>query len=173
MEYLNELNTGVAFLTETWLSDTIDLKDDIRDLELGTGYSMLCKNRPVNARGYSTGGLAIVYKKSQIEFTELNLPGYDYEVLFAVGKMPLFSRKFVAISVYMPPSMPAAGAASCMTYLVDAILELKTRYRDPFICIAGDFNSHNIQSYLDDYPDLSLVQTGADKRKWLPGLDLY
>ena len=55
IEYLNELNTSLAFLTETWLSDTEDLDNDIRDLELGTGYSLICKNRPLNNRGYSAG----------------------------------------------------------------------------------------------------------------------
>ena len=52
-----------------------------------------------------------------------------------------------------------------MEFLVDAILELKNRYKDPFICVAGDFNSHDIQSYLDDYPDLSLLVTGPTRNE--------
>ena len=77
--------------------------------------------------------------------------------------MPLFTRKFIAISAYMPPGMSASSASACMSFLVDALLEFKTRYKDPFICIAGDFNNYSIQSYLDDYPDLSLLKTGPTR----------
>ena len=66
IEYLDELNSSLAFLTETWLSDSLDLQKDIEELETATGYSLLCKNRPVNTRGYSTGGVAIAYQKSHI-----------------------------------------------------------------------------------------------------------
>ena len=45
-EYLKELGTSVAFLTETWLSDSKELDNDIIDYELGTGYGLVCKNRP-------------------------------------------------------------------------------------------------------------------------------
>ena len=146
-----------------WFSDTKDLEEDILDLELGTGYSLLCKNRPMNNRGYSTGGVAMCFRRSHIDFKVLDLPGNEYEILFSVSTMPLFSRKFIAICVYMPPSMSSSSAAACMSFLVDAIMEIKDRYKNPFICVAGDFNSHNIQSYLDDYPDLSLVCTGPTR----------
>ena len=53
----------MAFLTETWLTDSVELSADLEDLEQGTGYSLLCKNRQANDRGYSTGGVAIAYKK--------------------------------------------------------------------------------------------------------------
>ena len=56
IDYLLELDSSVAFLTETWLTDSAELEKDIHDLELGTGYSIICKNRPPNNRGYSAGG---------------------------------------------------------------------------------------------------------------------
>ena len=66
IEYLNELESSVAFLTETWLTDSDHLDSDIEDLESRTNYSLICKNRGANARGYSTGGVAIAFKKSHI-----------------------------------------------------------------------------------------------------------
>ena len=152
------------------MTDFPDLTDDIEDLELGTGYSLLCKNRPANMRGYSTGVVAIAFRKSRISFKPLELPGNDYEMLFAEGTLPLFTRKFIAICLYRPPSMPAALAAACMTFLVDALLEIKSRYKDPFICIPGDFNTHQIESYLEDYPDLSLLVTGPTRKEKTPDL---
>ena len=45
IDYLNELNSSLAFLTETWLTDTSDLDDDIKavsytHLTLPTIYSV-------------------------------------------------------------------------------------------------------------------------------------
>ena len=46
MEYFKELETSLAFLTETWLYDSEELSKDIQDLEIETGYSMIFKNWP-------------------------------------------------------------------------------------------------------------------------------
>ena len=73
IEYLNELNTSVAFFIETWLTDGVPLQNDILDLEEATGFSMLYKNRLPNARGYSTGGVALAFRKSSISFKLLDL----------------------------------------------------------------------------------------------------
>ena len=78
--------------------------------------------------------------------------------------MPKFTRKFIPICVYMPPSMSVSEVNRCLSYLVDSILELKARYRDPFISISGDFNSHDVHGYLSDYPDLTVVRTGPTRK---------
>ena len=163
LDYLSELDASIAFLTETWLSDTPELQNDLEDLQLGTGYGLICKNRPQNECGYSAVGVAIAFKSSQITFKQINLPDNNYELLFAVGMMPHFTKKFIAICMYMPPGLPVASVSASLTYLVDAILELKSRFKDPFICISGDFNGYKVQSYLDDYPDLVLVETGPTR----------
>ena len=122
------------------MSDSSELDDDILDFEQGTGYGMICKNRPVNTRGYSTGGVAIVFRTSHIRFKEVCLPDNDFEILAAEGSMPNFSRKFIAICAYMPPNMSSSAARGCLDFLVDVILNLKSKYKDPFIAIGGDFN---------------------------------
>ena len=145
------------------MTDSPELSLDIKELELGTGFSLLCKNRQENSRGYSAGGVAIAYRKNDIEVKEIMLPGNNYEMLFAVGNLPKFTRKFVLICVYMPPGLCAAAVQSNLEYLVDSIIELKSRYKDPFIVIAGDFNSYPIARYLSDYPDIQLVTTGPTR----------
>ena len=95
---------------------------------------------------------------------KIDLPGHDFEIVFSVGKMPKFTRKFIAICIYMPPSMTVQSANSCLSYLVDSIIELKERYRDPFIAISGDFNSYDVAGHLADYPDLVLVKTGPTRK---------
>ena len=120
---------------------------------------MLCKNRPVNSRGYSTGGVSIAYRKSHISFKEIILPGNNYEILITEGTMPNFTRKLIAICVYMPPSLSSSSAQGCLGFLVDAVLEIKRKYKDPFISIGGDFNQFDISAALSDYPDMTLVLT--------------
>ena len=114
----------------------------------------------MNQRGYSAGGVALAFKKSQISLKKIDLPGNEYEIVFSIGSMPRFNRKLIAVCVYMPPSMSVSVASACLSYLVDSILELKQRYKDPFIVISGDFNSHDICGALSDYPDLFLLKTG-------------
>ena len=162
-EYLNELGTSVAFLTETWLSDSTELKNDIIDYELGTGYSIICKNRPRNSRGYSSGGVAIAYRKSHLSMKEIVLPGNNFELLFTEGTLPRFSRKFIAICCYMPPSLSSSSAKECLEFIVDAILEIKSRYKDPYIAIAGDFNEFKIDESLLDYPDIQCLKTAPTR----------
>ena len=150
IEYLNELESSVAFLTEIWLTDSDHLDADIEGLENRTNYSLICRNRRANARGYSTGGVAIAFKKSHINFKKIDLVGNVYEIIFAVGTMPRFSRKFISVCVYMPPSMSASTVAGCFEFLVDGILEMKRQYKDPFIAVSGDFNNFDIAGALDD-----------------------
>ena len=153
----------MLFLTETWLYDSDELRLDIEDLEIETGYSMLCKNRPQNDRGYSAGGVAITFKRSGIQLKEITMPDNNYEMIFSVGTLPKFSRKMIAICVYMPPGMPAQNVQDGFTYFVDCILELKGRNRDFFIAISGDFNGYDVASYMDDYPDLVLLETSPTR----------
>ena len=74
MDYLEEMETSVTLLSETWLTDSNELAADLEELENSTGFNMLMKNRPMNTRGYSTGGVAIVYRSNKIKFKELTLP---------------------------------------------------------------------------------------------------
>ena len=64
LDCFSELNTDIAVLTETWLSDGPTLDEDIEDLRLGAGVGLLVRNRAVGPRGHSHGGVAIAYRES-------------------------------------------------------------------------------------------------------------
>ena len=72
VEYFKELETTLAFLTETWLLDSPELVADVEDLELETGYSMLYRNRPPNDRGYSAGGVTRGDRHLDLLFTNFS-----------------------------------------------------------------------------------------------------
>ena len=65
IDTMNELNTHVALVTETWLSNSASLERKLEDLKNATGYACLRRDRDARE-----GGVALVlYKKSELLFT--------------------------------------------------------------------------------------------------------
>ena len=50
-----------------------------------------------------------------------------------------------------------------MRYVADAVTEMKRRYREPTILVAGDFNQWNIDDYLGDFIDIKEVGVGPTR----------
>ena len=153
------MDTSVAILTETWLSDGCGLEEDLAELEEGTGYGMLVKNCPKNHRGYSTGGVAIVYKTNRIKSCELSLPGNRFEVVCGAGTLVHHKQKVVAIAVYIPPQYTAEESRNCLDFLEESIIHIKGKFKDPYIIISGDFNRRDVDGSLANFPDLHLIDT--------------
>ena len=67
---------------ETWLSDTPELGDDLEDLRGRAQLGAITRNRPVNAQGFSHGGVALFFAEDKCSFKEVvvNNPS-AYEVL--------------------------------------------------------------------------------------------
>ena len=78
---LDEMETDVAAITETWLSPEHD--EAITDLENRTPYSFIRRDRGPAQRG---GGVAIVYRKSHIQMQKCRLPNSKYEIVAAIGR---------------------------------------------------------------------------------------
>ena len=57
---IDELDTSLAIVTETWLADGLTLEEDKQGLLLGAGLSMICKNHAPDVRGLAYGGVAIL-----------------------------------------------------------------------------------------------------------------
>ena len=120
---------------------------------------MLVKNRPKNQRGYSTGGVAIVYKKNIIKFRELVLPGNRYEVVCGAGTLIHHAQKVIAIAVYIPPQYTEEESRNCLDFLEESIIHIKGKFKDPYIIVSGDFNKRDVDGSLANFPDLNLVET--------------
>ena len=66
---------------------------------------MLCRNRPVNNRGVSHGGVAIVSRESEITLKKMKLHNpWEYEVLMATGMLRGSSWRVVVVAAYIPVS---------------------------------------------------------------------
>ena len=64
IDCFTETNTIFGIRTETWLSDGLTLDKDIDDLDLGADIGLICRNRALNARGVSHGGVALAYRNT-------------------------------------------------------------------------------------------------------------
>ena len=138
---LTELKSSIAVVSETWLKDCPELEKDVEDLEEGSGYTMLYKNREPNDRGFSHGGIAILSRLSVCKFSAIKMPNPDsFEVLPAVGTVKGPSRKLIVVAAYIPPNYNVPRAKKCLDYITDLVIMIKNKYRDPFIVVAGDFN---------------------------------
>ena len=81
-----ELDTDLAILTETWLTDGEGLEEDIDDLREGSGLGLLVRNREPGARGGSHGGVALAFRESSCTFKQLHFQNPEkYEVIAAIA----------------------------------------------------------------------------------------
>lgn len=141
IDCFEEMDTMVGIVTETWLTDGDSLEHDIVDLAAGTGIGLICRNGPPNQRGVLHGGVAIAYRESACKMQKIEiLNPDDYEILVTLATIPVYVRKIITVTCYIPPNYSTARGQGCLNYIEDVILDMKRKYRDPFIMIGGDFN---------------------------------
>ena len=80
----------------------------------------------------------------------------DFEVLPVYGGMKSHLRKFVVIACYLPPNYCRKKGLAAMEY----ITEVKRKYKDPYLFVAGNFNQWEIEQPLQDFADVGEVDVG-------------
>ena len=165
LDCFSELEVDIAIVTETWLRDGPALTQDLRDLELGADVLTLTKNRdPHPTTGVCHGGVAIIYKKRIGRFKEIEIDNPEkYEVLVSVGTLIGTSRKLVVVGAYLPPNYSTARGSGCIDFVESLLVDLKQRYRDPFIVVAGDFNQWGIDQAFVEFPDIRETAVGPTR----------
>ena len=133
LTHIEELNTDIALLQETWLSSTDKAKfSEIKEL----GFNMY--SQPRKGRG---GGLAFLYKKDIDLKQNINIGKYrTFEVQECTLKGDLGLIRLV--NIYRPPYSKKNKATPTM-FLEDFSEYLETLVNKPGkVIIAGDFNLH-------------------------------
>ena len=126
IENMEETESVLAIVTETWLKDGDGLQDDLDDLREGAGLEMLCRNRPVGERGVAHGGVAIVYNRDAVTMREVKIDSSDgFEILVGLGNIKGLSRKLLVIACYMPPNYTVRKGKDCLSYITDLVLQMK------------------------------------------------
>ena len=165
VDCFEELDGTIGIVTETWLADGDSLDRDVRDLASGAGLGMVCLNRKPNDRGVAHGGVAVVHNRSVCSLTKLDLPNPEgFEVLVTMSNLAGYSRKLVTIACYLPPNYCVQRGRAALNHIEDVLMEVKRKYKDPFILVGGDFNQWPVEEALQDYPDLKEADVGPTRK---------
>ena len=112
----------------------------------------------------SYGGVAIIFKDTCCNFKEVSLHNpNNYEVLIAAGSVQGQNRKVLVLACYIPPNYSASQANGCLNYIYEAVIELKRRYKDPYLVISGDFNQWNLDQALEEFRDITETAAGPTR----------
>ena len=161
---MTETDASFAVITETWLKDGPALAADLEELSNIAGLGMIVKNRTAGENGVAYGGVAVVWREGEKELKEVKMSNPErHEVLVCAGGVAGQSRKLVIVACYVPPNIKKKKSDAVLDYISDAIIHVKQKYKDPYICIAGDFNQWRIEQALQDFGDLTEVDVGPTR----------
>ena len=137
-----ELNVDIAVITETWLKNGAHLDQDLLDLERGAGIGSLALNRDPNPNtGVAHGGVAVFFRSSVFSFEVFRFENpHKFEILPAVSTIRGSARKLVVVAAYIPPNYTVPRARQCMDHIESLIIEIRQKFQDPYVVVAGDFN---------------------------------
>ena len=148
------------------MKDGKELDELVQDLSLGAGLGMINKNRRPGERGVAHGGVAVIWKESvcSLKQVDLKVPNpQEFEVLVAAGSLHGHTRKLVVVACYIPPNYSKKKGNDALEYVSDTVVELKRRFKDPYLLIAGDFNQWKVDACLEDFVDLKEAMVGPTR----------
>ena len=61
-------------------------------------------------------------------------------------------RPLFVVAAYIPPGYAVPRGRACLQHINDLVLDIKTKHRDPYILVAGDFNQWDIALDLEEVP---------------------
>ena len=97
--------------------------------------------------------------------SRINMPNPEgFEVLVTQSNLPGHSRKLLTVACYLPPNYSVQRGRDALCHIEDTVLELKRKYRDPFILIGGDFNQWAIDDALQEFPDIREADVGPTRK---------
>lgn len=70
----------------------------------------------------------------------------------------------ITVACYIPPGYSVARGRGALEYVEDVVLEVKRRYRDPFIVVAGNFNQWEVAGAMAEFPDMREADVGPTRK---------
>lgn len=106
----------------------------------------------------------MIYNEQRCNFRALPFDNEeDFEVLSAVGTSPGLGRKIVSIACYIPPNYLTGRASRCLERIAGLVVDVKRKFKDPYIIIAGDFNQWDIAAALEEFRDIKETAAGPTR----------
>ena len=163
LDCITELDTDFALLTETWLQDE-HLDKLKQDLSLGSGLGLEALNRKPGANGVAYGGVAVVWRESVGNLSRVTIKNPEaYEVIATAVSLKGHSRKLVLIACYIPPEYSRVRGNGALEFIENVVVELKRRFKDPYLVIGGDFNHWRIDEALGNFPGVKEIEIGPTR----------
>ena len=165
IDCINETDTQIAVVTETWMKEGDRLDEVMSGLSLGSGIGMLHRSRDrCAANGVFYGGVALLWMESVGSFKKVQVKNpEEFEVLTAVGTLHGQSRKMIIIACYIPPNYKTSRGKACLQFVSEIVLDMKRKFADPYLVITGDFNQWDIADGLSDFSDVREEQVGPTR----------
>ena len=165
IDAFENLDLSYAVVTETWFSNGNKLEKESEDLLLGHGLGALTLKRPPGRGGYSHGGVAVIYRDSTMKAKLFSFPNpSNFEVLPVQLSVRGINKKIFVIAIYMPPGYTVRRAKECFQHIKDLVLQIKDKFTDPYIALAGNFNQWKIEQALEDYQDIAENEGGHTRK---------
>ena len=149
LDTMNEMNSQIALVTETWFRESSELRVVLEDMSNALGFGVVREDRSTGVGG----GVCLVYNKSEIEFQKVKIKATT-EIVAAIGRRTGQRRKIAAVTAYIPPNYDAEQSDKALDEIVDVVGHLKRKYNSPYVVLGGDFNKRNIEESLKCFPDL-------------------
>ena len=163
IDYFCDLELTLAIICETWFHKSDTLESFQTKLKAEENICFLNKMRKKTGKNNPGGGVSIAYNESKVALTEFPITRGKYEIVCAKGKIKGNTRLLFVIGAYLPPKLKAAEHHECLELIGEAILRIKTEFRNPYIILGGDFNGKDIHEAIGDYPDIEESDGGATR----------
>ena len=147
-----ERGIDVAFLQEIWEKDDNEyLQSEIEKLLEIDGLEYISNPRPVNSRGLTYGGAAVIVNKAKFsaQKIDVNIPK-NLEAVWVLVKPKTNTtkfKKFIACSFYSPPGK--LKNTRLADHIVTTLHLLSSRYPDCGLILGADRNGMDISPILD------------------------
>ena len=166
LDCMSETSATVAIITETWMRSQPELMGLVQDLSLGAGIGMVNRNRDPGERELAHGGVTVLRKETDCSLrnVDLKIPNPSgFEVLVAARALQSHTRKLVVLACYIPPNYTRKKGNNALNFVDDCMVEIKRRYKYPYILVGGDFNQWRIDDCLADYADIREALIGPTR----------
>ena len=161
LDYFNELDISIAVVTETWFSVDSRFEQECENLLMGSGISTITLNRDPGPNGVAHGGVAVLGRSAKLKMEKIDFPNPErFEVLPVKVSVRNVKRGIVIIGAYIPPGYSVGKGRDCLQHINNLVLHMRqTSPVGDFMGVCGDFNQWEIDSALEDFPDLEEVIT--------------
>ena len=157
VENFHERDTDLCVVTETWLNEGSGLlQDGSVDLGLGEGIGAAHCGRRIGERG---GGVGIFYRTSKMKIVDITPTDNPHEIVAVLCSLRGTAKKILCIGAYLTTALTQPQSEVFLQYINDLLHLFKSKYQDPHIIVAGDWNRGDTSIFHEDFSNLNVIDT--------------